>query len=567
MMKRSCLIDGSLLLLFLVTLSLFNQEARASLSEQIAIDSKAVSLANTVTSSPPGIMSIHYNPAGLSQLNDGQQCFISVKAMLLEISGKFEADPEFPGFLGGRYNDDPLDGKKGKTSHLRVRAPFIDEIDVPGGAIAAPIAFGFSYRKEHSPWTFANGFYPPYVGGFAHNDADDPMVYGGKALYIQHFVYLSPSFSYQFSDDFAAGLSIGIGQSALGAEFDIRAPNELVALTSELGETSSDLDIPILSQLVAPAPWFGGGINPYDPIAQVKFKIRDDFTPSYNIGMLWEPAKWFTLGLCYQSEVRAKMRGEYVAALGENFQNAISWLGSSPTTLVMAQVLGLPTESKQYEKGYCMVEFVLPRRIQAGITLRPFKSLKLMTDMHWTEGSVNKYLGVHFDQDMQVFQFIRILGYSGGSRSLVAELNMKNTLHFSYAAEFQALDWLSLRCGYEGRESSVRDDYFTLLAPFPDLHIYAAGAGVTFKNGLQIDFGGSYICNKGYKIPNNSSKQLNSTNFTDIVYNPYAGLNYEQDLEIFELGMTFTMPVSVMGQGIDRAFTLTERLIDRVTPF
>ena len=187
--------------------------------------------------------------------------------------------------------------------------------------------------------------------------------------------------------------------------------------------------------------------------------------------------------------------------------------------------------------------------------------------MHWTQGSANKNLGINFDQDMEVFQFIRLLGYSGGSRSMVAELDMKDTLHFSYAAEYQAFDWLSLRCGYEARESSVRDDYFTLLAPFPNLDIYGAGVGISLKNGLQIDLAGSYIYNKGFKVPDNTSKQMNSTTFTDIIYNPYAGLNYEQDLEIYELAMTLSMPTQLMSQGLDRFFEKSGELLDRINPF
>ncbi|MBU0992890.1 MAG: outer membrane protein transport protein [Proteobacteria bacterium] len=559
---RFCVLAVPIIVFFLT-----HSIAIASLNEQIAIDAKAISLANTVTSSPPGMMSIHYNPAGLSQLKGGKQFMITFAALRLEISGKFESDPDFEGFLGGKFNDDKLDGASGKTSDLRIRAPFIGEIDIPGGMIVSPIAFGFSYREENSRWTFANGFYAPYVGGFSHNDKDDPMVYGGKSLYIQHFIYLSPSCSYQFSDDFSAGLSIGIGQSAMGAELDIRAPSELVALTNEQGDTSGNLDIPVLSQLDAPAPWFGGGISPYDTIAKLKFKTRDDFSPSYNIGFLWEPIKWFSLGACYQSEVKAKMRGEYMDALGDSFQNAIDWLGLSPPTLVMSQITGLPAESKAYEKGYCSLEFIFPQRLQVGITVRPIKSLKLMTDMHWTEGSANKTLALDFDQDMQVFQFITQLGYSGGSRSMVVDLDMKNTLHFSYALEFQAREWLSLRCGYEARESSVQDDHFTLLAPFPDLDILGAGIGISLKNGLKVDLAGSYIYNKGFTVPNNTSKQLNSTTFTDIFYNPYAGLDYEQDIEIFELAMSLSMPTNVVGHSIDRFFEVSGEFMRNLNPF
>ncbi len=57
----------------IVAVSLFLRlpQAEAMFNEDVIIDPEAISLANTVTARPPGIASIHYNPAGLSLIGDG----------------------------------------------------------------------------------------------------------------------------------------------------------------------------------------------------------------------------------------------------------------------------------------------------------------------------------------------------------------------------------------------------------------------------------------------------------------------------------------------------------------
>src|SRR5690349_9650707 len=42
--------------------------AQAALTENIAVDPVAMSMGNAVTADPPGLDSIHFNPAGLSRL-------------------------------------------------------------------------------------------------------------------------------------------------------------------------------------------------------------------------------------------------------------------------------------------------------------------------------------------------------------------------------------------------------------------------------------------------------------------------------------------------------------------
>ena len=48
----------------------------AQLAQNLTIHPKALALGNAVTADPPGIMAIHYNPAGLTKLDGRQLCLL-----------------------------------------------------------------------------------------------------------------------------------------------------------------------------------------------------------------------------------------------------------------------------------------------------------------------------------------------------------------------------------------------------------------------------------------------------------------------------------------------------------
>lgn len=525
---------------------------RAAFVEQFAISSKAISLANTVTAYPPGHMSVHYNPAGLSKLKEGRlkgESFTFAKEVMLS---KFEADPNFKGFMDtwgpqfpkneendwhALYQSDPLDGLTAKVSG-REYLPFAGPINLP--FLVGP-SLGISYRAPGSKWTFCYGNYPPFAVGYNRAD-DDPGRFGGKSAVMQHLIYAAPSVSYQVNRRLAVGLSVGLGQTAMGAEVDMRTPNELVALTRVLGETTKDLEIPVLSELTLPPPWFGGGISPYEQVGSMEFLVHDDFSPSFNLGVLWEPRDWVAFGVCYQSPIKAKMTGRYQFNYGISWQKMQDWMGSSPLLLIVSGMFDLPHQAVPIQGGKAVVEFELPRRVQMGVMFRPIKKLRLMWDLHWAQWSVIKQDKIEFDQDIQMFRVAKMLGYTGGDRTMILPRNFVDTWHWSAGMEYQVTDKLCVRFGYEFRPTSVQADRFDMLYHLPDLTFLGAGIGLTTKKGLQLDLGFGYMFNKGYKVPNNSSHNLNSTTFTDIVYNPLAGLNYEQDLEIFLLSVGITKP-------------------------
>jgi long-subunit fatty acid transport protein len=95
--------------------------------------------------------------------------------------------------------------------------------------------------------------------------------------------------------------------------------------------------------------------------------------------------------------------------------------------------------------------------------------------------------------------------------------------------ELILVKWLTLRAGYEWRPTSAQPEYYDLTYALPDLQNFGTGLGIHLTNGLDIDFAFAYIVNESFSVPNNSSRNLNSTSFVNPVYSPYAGLDYEQE--------------------------------------
>ena len=539
-------IETTAYLVFIIMMVIgFPSLSHAAFVEQMAISSKSISMSNTCTADPPGLMSVHCNPAGLSELPDGKMFLQGFTFPWLSVTHKFEADPEFEGFFGqwgpqeGQEHD-PVAGTKDTNSSGRMYLPIYDGTL---NFLVGPSA-GLSVRTPGSKWTFAVGHYAPFAGGMNHK-SDSPANYNGRSLVLQHMVYASPAVSYQISDTLALGMSVGAGQTAMNMRTNMRSPNELVALTKVLGDATKDLEIPILSELTLPPPWFGGGVGPYEQAASLDLMIRDDFSPNYNLGLLWKPKKWFSFGLTYQSEIVSRMNGYYNFVYSDEYQSMMAWQGSSPLLLMTGGMLQLPSHSVPYQSGTLTAVQKFPQRIQGGIMIKPTKRLKLFFDLHWAQWSIIQQDNFQFDQDIQLFQLVKMLGYTGGHRNLIVKRNLEDTLHWSAALEYQLTPKLALRCGYEFRPTSVQDELRDLLYFVPDLHNVGIGAGIKLPHGIALDLGLSCLFNRSITIPNNSSTNLTSTDFFYPVYNPYAGLDVEQETYIWMLSFGVTLPFHV----------------------
>ncbi len=447
----------------------------ATFNEQVVVSARALALGNAVTADPPGLMSVHYNPAGLSYLGEGKVFSNGFSLIHIIRKGTFTEDPDFPGFMNGQWapsnspenwpdydpdnpgaqvqNDpnsdhggpDPLANTSGTNSHNQMYLPFYGPIPFLGGP-----TLGISTRKSGSRWTFAYGNYAPYGGGIMHADKNDPLRFGAKSFYAQHLIYAAPSVACELSETFSLGASVGLAQRAMGVETDIRSPNEMVALTRVIGDATEGLNIPIVSQMTLPPPWLGGGLGPYENAITLELiDLRDDFVESFNLGLLWKPRDWFSFGVCYQSKSVAQLTGSYKWKYSEQFRKQVDWQHSSEMTLEGAGMLDLAAYSVKEQTGTVTATQTFPQRFQTGIMIKPFRKLKVLMDAGWSNWSVVNEDRFTFDQRIQLLRLAKLMGYVHGDNDFVVERNMRDTWNLSFGLEFQATDSLALRVGIE----------------------------------------------------------------------------------------------------------------------
>src|ERR1700759_3599512 len=99
-------------------------QARAALTENIAVSPVAMSMGNAVTADPPGLDSIHFNPAGLARITANTRSD-TIFGAALRVTAQFH-QPD--GFDIGGWTEDPLNGTH--SDHNR-QAIFIPIAGVP----------------------------------------------------------------------------------------------------------------------------------------------------------------------------------------------------------------------------------------------------------------------------------------------------------------------------------------------------------------------------------------------------------------------------------------------------
>lgn len=531
--RVTCLTLAGIFLLYL-------PQAHSALMEDMAFSTKAISLANTVTADPPGIASIHYNPSGLSLMGDGGYTATGLIGVQLKHSGKFEADPDhvaFHDFVGDKI-EDPLAGRKAKTDMAQIYLPVIN-ITVLTPVLPAPIT-GLSYRKPGSRWTFGFTGYGKYAGGWMY-DGNDPAVYGTRGLYLQHIVYAAPAVSYRINNNLSIGATFEAGQTAMGQTMTMRAPNEIVNITKILGTATKDMANPLFDVTI-PMPLFGGGIGVYDDIGEVNVNMRDDFSPSYNLGALWEPMDWLSLGLCYHSAVESKMTGNFSFKYSDDWQRMVAWSGSTALMQIASMIFDLPYTPTERQKGVVSTTMEFPQMLNLGLKIKPTSRLSLLADLKWAEWSVMKDNNIKFDQKIQLLQMAKFMGYPDGPYTMKIPRKLDDTLDWGVGVTYQLLEQLELRAGYQNRTSPAKDKYYDLMLDMPSSSFYGAGLGFQWGD-IDIDLALGYMKSKPLKIPPGVSNNLNSYILGAGLNTSYRGLSYESRLDIFMASINTTVPL------------------------
>ena len=528
--------------------------AQAQLATNIGIDVRAMSMAHAVTADPPGIMAIHFNPAGLAKL-EGRRMDLQFLAVDMSVESRFSAPPGYNVF---GFSDDPVvcadapnDGsdvcRNFRTSTSTIEGvslyvPIVnDVVDLPPGPLMAGPIPSFSIKPAGSKFTFATATYLPMAAGFYRQEGD-PGNFMGRRVALNRITYLSPSVGYQINDELSIGASIGFSYQAVALETDFRSPNELLGFARIVdeslcapfkGESNFALDI-ILFGICRP----NEGLGPFKSLAAMDVAMDQRFSPSYNLGILWEPSDRFAWGAVWHAPTKVHMRGRYKISYSNAAQETINGVGSSPTGAIALAVLGLPSRIGATDAGLINMDLTMPAHFQTGIKFKPTERLQLNIDAVWVDYAEWDAFNFQFDSTNAALALARLFSPGSTSTSLYFPLQYQSTWNLAFGAEYALTDRLSLRAGYEPRASAIPDDRRAPLVPINEARYYSLGLGYRWDKDTEIDLAVATLRSRD-DIPANSSCAANCTGINNLVYNPYAGLDIETQASITMFGMAF----------------------------
>jgi long-subunit fatty acid transport protein len=507
--------------------------ARAALVENLTTSVTAMALGNAVTADPPGLDAIHFNPAGLARLRGDWESH-SVFGASIRTSASFNAPP---GFDVGGWTEDPLSGTS--TGPVR-QAMYIPSYGMPGWRLPGVIipGMGFAFNKPESKFTFATGVYMAQAISLDRStDPNDPGRFDGRQIQLQRLVYASPSVGYRYSDTLSFGVSVPIAHSAFVVDTDMRFPNELLGVFGKVQQGWC----PESGGNIIDTFGFGlcgggkeGMVNPFKKAASMRLQMTAPFDPTINLGVLWSPYEWLSLGAVYQGGARTRYTGTYEFNTQPMLRNFVKGLNSGLLGPIVGAILGFPTSIPEQQKGNLSATIPFPTHVQLGIKLRPVRYVQLNVDASYATWGDWDALTFEFDQSVKLLEVARLYGIPDSTRLKIPR-GYKSLVNFGYGLQLFPTEKLTLRFGFEPRKSSVPADKLDLIAPLPDTKLYGVGANYKISNDTDISLTASYMKGR-FSAPANSDCNLNCNTFLNVIYNPYAGQDVAGDIHVRYVG-------------------------------
>lgn len=542
----------------------FTLSAQAAVVENVTIgNAKALAMANAVTADPPGIDSIHFNPAGLAKMKNRRYTF---KFLL----GAFDFTTEF-GERGGAIDrcldnntgecflsqsyQDPYENSTSSTKTPSLMLPVSGLTEMPIDAIAAPLG-GFSYSPEGSNFTFGTNVYVPMGAGYKRGD-DDPGRFFGKEFSLARITYFSPTVGYQVNEHWSVGFAALFSWQGVGVDMDLRIPNFATAGIDSLAGDLCASDNIVNSFLTA----CGGSLAPYDTVASLQSEMSDSFSFSWNLGVLWEPNEWFSWGMVYQAEGKTELKGEYALTYGVEWSNLFGGLldetrGNATAIDAFALIesvglLSLPrgnadlgADVERVETGTITSELNSPAHFATGVSLRVTPNVKVNFDVKWTDWGGWEEIRLDFDTDQ--IDFLKVAGLLptqglAGDTFLSLPRNYNSVWNWALGTEYTYSDRLLLRAGYENRASSIPNDKQDLLVPLGEADLFTFGASYLLKKGTVVEVAYAFL-DSSDSVASGSSSNANSDDSADLIYNPYAGLAFENKTSAHIFVLNYNAP-------------------------
>ncbi len=538
-----------------ILLTGFSSAAFAQLGTNLSVDLRSLALGNAVTADPPGVNAVHFNTARLTKIQ-GLQTEQQIIVADFDIQREFTVPAGYNVF---GYSDDPLvcnDGPEvnsdlctdfkgpvsGDVEYVSLYVPILKKmVDLGKGVPMVAPTMGIAYNPPGSKATYATAVYAPLMAGFGAEDGN-PGNFMGQQVALERITYLSPSVGYQVNDQLSIGGGIGMSYQAIAMKTDLRFPNELIGMLRMIDEVvctpfkdNSDIitDILLLGMCNAQE-----GMNPFGKFGQMQLALEQSLSPSFNLGILWEPTEDFGFGLVYQSAAKMRLKGKYHIDNARAPQELINGLMSSPTGQILAAILGFPNYIPSSESGLVSMDFEYPAHVQAGIKYKIMPDLQINFDVGWSDFKAWDKFKFEFDRQISALKIAKLLSADVTDTSLALPLGFQSAWNFGIGMEYSVTDRLKLRAGYEPRGSAIPDNKRNTMVPINNAQLFGLGVGYQFDADTELDLSIGHLRSKD-NIPANTSSLANQTGVNNLLLNPYAGLNVKTDTKVTILGLNY----------------------------
>lgn len=519
MLRRAC--RGCLLGSLFMALLFLGVATRASaelIEDLTVVSPKALALANAVTADPPGIDSIHFNPAGLIDI---PHSISELKVATFRLANHAESGAQrvdeqtravYEALSGEPYPQDPLANQHGHTGDAVLLLPggVSEEMNLPVAVMG-----GIAIRPPASRVVFATAGYSPMMVGVTRDD-DDFGRYQSVETAITRITYLSPSLAWRMNDQWVLGGSLGLSYQGMSLTTDVRAPQAVSAIIPIIGRQLTGESL---------------ALGPYDDIARFSVTMEDYVSTNINVGALWEPAAWLRFGVAWRSPTHSRLEGDFSMKYSQDFLQL-----SQELTKVVLRVGG-----EAIERGSAELDFNTPAHASLGASLQLTPDWKLNLDMQKAFYSSWDAFTINFDQDVDFLVVGSVFDADAQPRSLTLQRGYQDAVSWSIGTEYELTETLRCRMGYQRRNSVIPDHALDLTMPMADADFYGVGMAAMLEKNEKLEVSAGYLVSH-YAIDYGQSSNTNSEDPYDLLYNPYVFLSLKSRTTSVLLAFSYVKP-------------------------
>ena len=511
---------------------------------------KALGMAHAVTADPPGVDSVHFNPAGLTQI-DGREQNLKLLIAQVTLTSRFgeptlpTADGkeiyyelnewcqnEFPIIDAGDttrvttahnrcWGEDPVANTRVESGDPVLMVPYSGLQETP--ILAFPMG-GAAFKLLGTNITFATAAYVPEGIGYTRN-LDSAGAYQGHKIALTRLTYFSPSIGIELTERLSVGVGVNVSYQGLAVHTNFRAPTLTLGYIRDLNNIEG-----------SPLPDIEFG--PYDNAGLLKMEMEDAFSVGFNFGVLWHPKPWLSLGFVYHSESQADLRGDFTMENTELFfHTAESFKESGLLTGLLIGLGGAPMNAQRLEQGKVKMEYTVPQNWAFGVSLRVLPDVKFNIDYKWTDYSRWDALTFEFDRNVDFLNLGTAISNAAGydlttPNSMVISRQYEDTYSWAFGIEYQWNYRWQVRAGYEPRKSAIPANRTDLIFPIGDADLYSLGIGWQFDSETHVDAAVAYLHSKTTTAAC-ESENANSCVEGNVVYNPYFSIPFENEVDAY----------------------------------